>query len=149
MTIVEELVAALKGAVGALEFSRDYHADLGNEDQAFAQDRLDAATKAIARFEDDAIAAYPSWFGGHYAGHGCAARSNPESCDWPFCACDSSAGRVLDAINEQGLVVVPQTPTAKMIAAAGGEVVNLERADDPSYSPADVWGAMLEAAGRP
>lgn len=40
-------IAALKGAVGALEFSRDYHKDLGNEEQAFCQDRLDAALKAI------------------------------------------------------------------------------------------------------
>jgi hypothetical protein len=48
-----DLLAALKGAVGALEFSRDYHADLGNEDQAFAQDRLDAATKAISKAESD------------------------------------------------------------------------------------------------
>lgn len=44
-----DLLEALKGAVGALEFSRDYHKDLGNEEQAFAQDRLDAATKAIAK----------------------------------------------------------------------------------------------------
>ena len=46
-----ELLVALRGAVGALEFSRDYHRDLGNEDQAFAQDRLDAALKAISKAE--------------------------------------------------------------------------------------------------
>jgi hypothetical protein len=44
-----ELLDALQKAVGALEFSRDYHKDLGNEDQAFAQDMLDAALKAIAK----------------------------------------------------------------------------------------------------
>lgn len=42
------LLEALKGAIGALEFSRDYHTDLGNEEQAYCQDKLDAATKAIA-----------------------------------------------------------------------------------------------------
>ena len=45
------LLEALKGAIGALEFSRDYHSDLGNEDQAFCQDKLDAALKAIAKAE--------------------------------------------------------------------------------------------------
>ena len=49
ITAAGDLFEALKGAIGALEFSRDYHKDLGNEDQAFAQDRLDAALKAIAR----------------------------------------------------------------------------------------------------
>lgn len=44
-----ELLEALEGAIGALEFSRDYHADLGNEDQAFAQSMLDAALSAIAK----------------------------------------------------------------------------------------------------
>lgn len=44
-----DLLEALRGAIGALEFNRDYHSDLGNEDQAFAQDRLDAATKAILK----------------------------------------------------------------------------------------------------
>ncbi len=48
---IKGLLEALKGAVGALEFSRDYHNDLGNEDQAFAQDKLDAAVKAIAKAE--------------------------------------------------------------------------------------------------
>lgn len=43
-----ELTLAVRGAVGALEFSRDYHGDLGNEDQAFAQDKLDAAFRALA-----------------------------------------------------------------------------------------------------
>lgn len=46
-----ELLAALKCAIGALEFSRDYHSDLGNEDQAYAQDMLDAAIAAIAKAE--------------------------------------------------------------------------------------------------
>jgi len=45
------LVAALKGAIGALEFSRDYHSDLGNEEQVFAQDKMDAAINAIAKAE--------------------------------------------------------------------------------------------------
>lgn len=45
------LLAALKGAIGALEFSRDYHSDLGNEEQAFCQDKLDAAVRAIALAE--------------------------------------------------------------------------------------------------
>jgi hypothetical protein len=44
-----EMLEALKGAIGALEFSRDYHGDLGNEEQAFAQDRLDAATNALRK----------------------------------------------------------------------------------------------------
>jgi hypothetical protein len=43
----DALVEALRGAIGALEFSRDYHKDLGNEEQAFAQDRLDAAIRAL------------------------------------------------------------------------------------------------------
>lgn len=43
------LLEALKGAIGALEFSRDYHTDLGNEEQAYCQDRLDAALRAIAQ----------------------------------------------------------------------------------------------------
>lgn len=47
--VIDEMLAALEGAVGALEFSRDYHKDLGNEEQAFAQDRLDAALAAIAK----------------------------------------------------------------------------------------------------
>lgn len=46
--LIAELVEALKGAIGALEFSRDYHSDLSNAEQALAQDRLDAATKALA-----------------------------------------------------------------------------------------------------
>lgn len=46
-----DLLEALKGAIGALEFSRDYHGDLGNEEQAFAQDKLDAALKAIEKAE--------------------------------------------------------------------------------------------------
>jgi len=44
-----DLLAALRGALGALEFSRDYHSDLNNAEQAFAQDRLDAAVKAIKK----------------------------------------------------------------------------------------------------
>lgn len=44
-----DLYEALKGAIGALEFSRDYHKDLGNEEQAFCQDRLDAALSALAK----------------------------------------------------------------------------------------------------
>lgn len=44
-----ELLAALQGAIGALEFSRDYHNDLSNAEQAFAQDKLDAAQAAIAK----------------------------------------------------------------------------------------------------
>lgn len=49
-----ELLEALKAAIGALEFSQDYHRDLGNEDQAFAADRLDAARSAIARAQGGA-----------------------------------------------------------------------------------------------
>ena len=45
---IERLRTALQGAIGALEFSRDYHSDLGNEEQAFAQDRLDAALSALS-----------------------------------------------------------------------------------------------------
>jgi hypothetical protein len=40
--------AALEGAIGALEFSRDYHADLSDAEQAFCQAKLDAARAAIA-----------------------------------------------------------------------------------------------------
>lgn len=43
------LFAALEDAIGALEFSRDYHKDLGNAEQAFCQDKLDAARAAIAQ----------------------------------------------------------------------------------------------------
>lgn len=46
---VERLREALQGAIGALEFSRDYHRDLGNEEQSFAQDKLDAALKALEK----------------------------------------------------------------------------------------------------
>lgn len=46
-----DLLEALRGAIGALEFSRDYHMDLNNEEQAFAQDKLDAAHAAIAKAE--------------------------------------------------------------------------------------------------
>lgn len=49
-----DLLAALQGAIGALEFSQDFHRDLGNEDQAFAADRLDAARAAIAKATGDA-----------------------------------------------------------------------------------------------
>ena len=45
---IARLRTALEGAIGALEFSRDYHSDLGNEEQAFAQDRLDAALAALS-----------------------------------------------------------------------------------------------------
>ena len=44
-----DLLEALRGAIGALEFSQDFHRDLGNEEQAFAADKLDAALKAIAK----------------------------------------------------------------------------------------------------
>lgn len=44
-----ELLAALEGAIGALEFSLEFHRDLGNSDIAFAADKLDAAVKAIAK----------------------------------------------------------------------------------------------------
>lgn len=46
-----EMLAALKDAIGALEFCRDYHSDLGNEDQDFAQGKLEAAITAIAKAE--------------------------------------------------------------------------------------------------
>ncbi len=49
-----DLVEALKGAIGALEFSRDFHGDLSNEEQAMAQDKLDAALSAIAKAEGQA-----------------------------------------------------------------------------------------------
>jgi hypothetical protein len=42
------LLEALEGAIGALEFSRDYHADLSDAEQAFCQAKLDAARAAIA-----------------------------------------------------------------------------------------------------
>lgn len=50
-SVNESLFNALKGAIGALEFSRDFHHDLGNEEQAFAQDKLDLALSAIAEYE--------------------------------------------------------------------------------------------------
>lgn len=46
--IVSGLVKAVEGSIGALEFSRDFHSDGSNADQAFAQDRLDDATSALA-----------------------------------------------------------------------------------------------------
>lgn len=49
MAAAPDLLEALRGAIGALEFSRDYHRDLGNEEQAFTQDKLDAAVNAIAK----------------------------------------------------------------------------------------------------
>lgn len=42
-----DLLSALQGAIGALEFSQDYHRDLSNSEQAFAADKLDAARAAI------------------------------------------------------------------------------------------------------
>lgn len=53
MAASPDLLCALKGAIGALEFSLDYHRDLGNEDIAFAADRLDAAKSAIAKATGD------------------------------------------------------------------------------------------------
>ena len=50
--LAETLAGALEGSIGALEFSREYHKDLGNEDQAFAQDRLDAATQALTSYKE-------------------------------------------------------------------------------------------------
>lgn len=47
----DALINALKGAIGALEFSRDYHSDLGNFYQAYAQDKLDEAINALALAE--------------------------------------------------------------------------------------------------
>lgn len=45
-----DLLEALKGAIGALEFSLDFHrADGSNTDIAFAADKLEAAQKAIAK----------------------------------------------------------------------------------------------------
>lgn len=44
-----DLLEALEGAIGALEFSRDFHSDLSNAEQAFAQDKLDAARAAITK----------------------------------------------------------------------------------------------------
>lgn len=49
--LFDEMLEALRGAIGALEFSRDYHMDLNNEEQAFAQDKLDAARYAIEKAE--------------------------------------------------------------------------------------------------
>jgi hypothetical protein len=49
-----DLLEALKDAVGALEFSRDYHSDLSNAEQAFAQDKLDKALAAIAKARGEA-----------------------------------------------------------------------------------------------
>ncbi|WP_374649046.1 hypothetical protein [Rhizorhabdus sp.] len=47
----EQVLSALRGAVGALEFSRDFHRDLSNAEQAFAQDKLDSVIAAIALLE--------------------------------------------------------------------------------------------------
>jgi len=57
--------------------------------------------------------------------------------------------RLLGRLNNvlaDGFVLVPREPTEAMIDAAGGEYINLERADDPSYQPRDVWEAMIAAA---
>jgi hypothetical protein len=50
-TITDQLAEALRGSIGALEFSRDYHKDLGNKEQAFCQDKLDAAVKAVEAYD--------------------------------------------------------------------------------------------------
>lgn len=36
----------------------------------------------------------------------CAAKSNPEDCQWPFCGCDPAADRVLESISEHYMVIV-------------------------------------------
>lgn len=59
---------------------------------------------------------------------------------------DYVAAKILEALEADGLVLVPREPTAKMIEAAGGAVVNLERADDQSYSPAEIYSDMIGAA---
>lgn len=53
--LIRQLVEALDGAVGSLEFSRDYHTDLGNEEQAYCQDRLDAALAALSAAKEAGI----------------------------------------------------------------------------------------------
>lgn len=45
------LLDALKGSIGALQFSVDFHDDLPADEQAFAKSRLDAALDAIAKAE--------------------------------------------------------------------------------------------------
>lgn len=42
-----------------------------------------------------------------------------------------------------------RTPDAAMIEAGGGGVVNLERADDPSYEPAEIFTAMIDHVLKP
>lgn len=38
-------------------------------------------------------------------------KTDPESCQWPFCGCDPAATRVLDSITDQALEIVPCFPT--------------------------------------
>lgn len=69
------------------------------------------------------------------------------------CTCDQAVRATLAALafaqQPEGWVLVPVVPTQAMIDAAGGPCVNLERADDPSYEPAEVWSAMLDVAPIP
>lgn len=41
------------------------------------------------------------------AGYRCGAISNPEDCGWPFCGCDPAADKVLAAIQEHDMEIVP------------------------------------------
>lgn len=37
---------------------------------------------------------------------GTAGGNDPQDCDWPWCCCDPVVGRILSAIQEQGLEIV-------------------------------------------
>lgn len=43
---------------------------------------------------------------------------DPPDCGWPFCGCDTHVDKVLEAISENGLAVVPREPTNEMLIAS-------------------------------
>ena len=53
---------------------------------------------------------------------------------------------IRQAIYGAGCEIVPRKATRAMIGAAGGDCVDLYRADDPSYEPSDVWDVMISEA---
>lgn len=86
-------------------------------------------------------------------GHGCydSARDWAEAERGLWRVRANIALRALGVTEEQmagpadAVVVVPVEATREMAEAAGGECVSLERADDPSYEPRQVWAEMISA----
>lgn len=69
----------------------------------------------------------------------CVDEKNNSEPLWLAGCYDASARAAISTIAE-----ALKEPTRRMIERNGGDRVNLERADDPSYSPADVWEGMLK-----